>query len=151
MNRQEFIGHIGNDAEVKDLGINQIINFSVAVSESYVNKTTNEKITNTTWYECAKWGNNTQIAQYLKKGQQVYIMGKPNNRAWQNEQGDIKVVNAVKVTEILLLGGKQSNDNNAQPQQQPQQPQQPQQAQQAPQPQNNEDFNNSEEHDDLPF
>ncbi|ASD51796.1 putative single-stranded DNA-binding protein [Flavobacterium phage FCOV-F18] len=148
MNRQEFIGHIGNDAEVKDLGINQIINFSVAVSESYVNKTTNEKITNTTWYECAKWGNNTQIAQYLKKGQQVYIMGKPNNRAWQNEQGDIKVVNAVKVTEILLLGGKQSNDNNAQPQQQPQQPQQ---AQQAPQPQNNEDFNNSEEHDDLPF
>ncbi|QCW21173.1 putative single-stranded DNA-binding protein [Flavobacterium phage FCOV-F14] len=145
MNRQEFIGHIGNDAEVKDLGINQVINFSVAVSESYVNKTTNEKITNTTWYECAKWGNNTQIAQYLKKGQQVYIMGKPNNRAWQNEQGDIKVVNAVKVTEILLLGGKQSNDNNAQPQQQPQQPQQ------APQPQNNEDFNNSEEHDDLPF
>ncbi|AIX11846.1 hypothetical protein [Flavobacterium phage FCL-2] len=148
MNRQEFIGHIGNDAEVKDLGINQVINFSVAVSESYVNKTTNEKITNTTWYECAKWGNNTQIAQYLKKGQQVYIMGKPNNRAWQNEQGDIKVVNAVKVTEILLLGGKQSNDNNAQPQQPQQQPQQPQQA---PQPQNNEDFNNSEEHDDLPF
>ncbi|QCW21770.1 putative single-stranded DNA-binding protein [Flavobacterium phage V186] len=145
MNRQEFIGHICNDAEVKDLGINQVINFSVAVSESYVNKTTNEKITNTTWYECAKWGNNTQIAQYLKKGQQVYIMGKPNNRAWQNKQGDIKVVNAVKVTEILLLGGKQSNDNNAQPQQQPQQPQQ------APQPQNNEDFNNSEEHDDLPF
>ncbi|ASD52772.1 hypothetical protein [Flavobacterium phage V157] len=142
MNRQEFIGHIGNDADVKDLGINQVINFSVAVSESYVNKTTNEKITNTTWYECAKWGNNTQIAQYLKKGQQVYIMGKPNNRAWQNEQGDIKVVNAVKVTEILLLGGKQSNDNNAQ---------QPQQPQQAPQPQNNEDFNNSEEHDDLPF
>ncbi|ASD51647.1 hypothetical protein [Flavobacterium phage FCV-1] len=142
MNRQEFIGHICNDAEVKDLGINQVINFSVAVSESYVNKTTNEKITNTTWYECAKWGNNTQIAQYLKKGQQVYIMGKPNNRAWQNEQGDIKVVNAVKVTEILLLGGKQSNDNNAQ---------QPQQPQQAPQPQNNEDFNNSEEHDDLPF
>lgn len=56
MNRQEFIGHIGNDAEVKDLGTNQVINFSVAISESYVNKTTNEKITNTTWFECAKWG-----------------------------------------------------------------------------------------------
>ncbi len=140
MNRTEIIGFLGNDSEVKDLGTNQVINFSVAVSESYVNKTTNEKITNTTWYECAKWGNNTQIAQYLKKGQQVYIMGKPNNRAWQNEQGDIKVVNGVLVNEIKLLGSKQSNDNNT-PQQQ---------HQQATQPQNNEDFNNSEEHE-LPF
>ncbi len=141
MNRQEFIGHIGNDAEVKDLGTNQVINFSVGVSESYVNKNTNEKITNTTWFECAKWGNNTQIAQYLKKGQQVYIMGKPNNRAWQNELGEIKVVNGVLVNEIKLLGGKQSNDNT-QPQQQPQQ---------AAQPQNNEDFENLTDDDGLPF
>ena len=43
MNRLEIIGHIGNDAEIKDLGSNQVINFSVAVSETYLNKTTNEK------------------------------------------------------------------------------------------------------------
>lgn len=70
MNRLEIIGHIGNDSEVKDLGNNQVINFSVAVSETWIDKTTNEKKTNTTWFECAKWGNNTQIAKWLKKGQQ---------------------------------------------------------------------------------
>lgn len=117
MNRIEIIGHIGNDAEIKDLGTNQVINFSVAVSESYTNKNTGEKITNTTWFECAKWGNNTQIAQYLKKGQQVYIMGKPNNRAWQNEQGEIKVFNGLLVNEIKFLGSRQSNENNSQQEQ----------------------------------
>ncbi len=137
MNRIEIIGNIGIDAEVKDLGTNQVINFSVGVSESYVKKDTNEKITNTTWFECAKWGNNTQIAQYLKKGQQVYIMGKPNNRAWQNEQGEIKVVNGLLVNEIKLLGRKQSNDNNTQ--------------QNKPQSSEPSTTTNEEERDDLPF
>lgn len=73
MNKQEIIGFIGQDAEVKDYNQNQVINFSVAVTEGYTNKSTGEKITNTIWFECAKWGNNTQIAQYLKKGTQVYI------------------------------------------------------------------------------
>jgi single-strand DNA-binding protein len=107
MNRLEIIGHIGQDAEVKDLGQNQVINFSVAVSESYLKD--NEKKTITTWFECARWGNNTQIAQYLKKGTQVFISGKTNNRAWQNENGEIRVVNGITVNIIELLGSKKEN------------------------------------------
>lgn len=117
MQKTEIIGYLGQDAVVKDLGTNQVINFSVAVSESYVNKTTGEKITNTVWYECAKWGNNTSVAQYLKKGTQVYISGKPTARAWQNEQGNIIPVLGITVYELELLGGgkseSSSNQNNA--------------------------------------
>lgn len=139
MNKQEIIGFIGQDAEVKDLGSNQVINFSVAVSESYVNKSTNEKVTNTIWYECAKWGNNTVIAQYLKKGTQVYIYGKPNNRAWQKEDGSLVVVNGINVFEIELLGKKDSSEPSIQ---------QPQPVAQ----QNSTNAQNlNEEHDDLPF
>jgi len=113
MNRLEIIGHIGNDAEIKDLGTNQVINFSVAVSESYTNKQ-NEKVTTTMWFECAKWGNSTAIAQYLKKGTQVYVSGKPNNRGWVNEQGEAKIVNGITVFDIQLLGSKQeSTQSNA--------------------------------------
>lgn len=113
MNRLEIIGHIGNDAEIKDLGTNQVINFSVAVSESYTNKQ-NEKVTSTMWFECAKWGNSTSIAQYLKKGTQVYVSGKPNNRGWVNEQGEAKIVNGITVFDIQLLGSKtESTQSNA--------------------------------------
>jgi single-strand DNA-binding protein len=120
MQRLTIIGHIGQDSVVKDLGSNQVINFSVAVSETYVNKTTNEKITNTTWYECAKWGNNTSIAQYLKKGQQVFIEGKPSARAWQKEDGSLVSVLGINVFDITLLGSSKSEGNSTAQQQPPQ-------------------------------
>ena len=148
MQRLTIIGHLGQDAEVKDLGHNQVINFSVAVSESYVNKTTNEKVTNTTWYECAKWGNNTAVAQFLKKGQQVLVEGKPTARAWQKEDGSLVSVLGVSVLNLSLLGGGKSENTSA-PQQAPQL--------QTPAPSSDVSSNipnvgsNGEEHDDLPF
>lgn len=123
MQRVEIIGYLGQDAVVKDLGQNQVINFSVAVSESYVNKTTNEKTTTTTWFECAKWGNNTQISQYLRKGTQVFVSGKPIARSWQKEDGTLVSVLGINVLNVTLLGGAKTdvntephNANQAQPQ-----------------------------------
>lgn len=102
MNRIEIIGFLGQDAEVKETSNNQVINFSVAVDDSYKNKA-GEKVEKTVWFECARWGNNTQMAQYLKKGQQVFITGKPNNRAYAKEDGTIVVVNGITVENIKLI------------------------------------------------
>lgn len=147
MQRLQIIGYIGQDCEVKDLGHNQVINFSVAVSESYVNKSTNEKVTNTTWYECAKWGNNTALAQFLKKGTQVLVEGKPTARSWQKEDGSIVSVLGVSVLNLALLGGGKSENTSAPQQAQAQSPTS------APK---EEAFTptanfKEEEHDDLPF
>ena len=113
MQKIQVIGRIGKDAEVKDFGNSQVINFSVAVSEKYTNKQTGEVTTNTTWFECAKWGNNTSIAQYIKKGGQIFIEGKINNRAWVDQSGTPQVTNGINVFEIELLGSK--DDNQAPP------------------------------------
>lgn len=120
MNRTDIIGRLGKDAEVKDVGGTQVINFSVAVSENWKDKN-GEKQEKTTWYECAKWGNNVGIAPYLKKGTQVYVSGNAEARAYVNNEGDAVGVLGIRVFQIELLGG---NDNqgatnvntNAQPQ-----------------------------------
>ena len=44
LNRIEIIGHIGQDATVKDFNSNQVISFNVAVTETYLNKE-KEKVT----------------------------------------------------------------------------------------------------------
>lgn len=150
MQKIQVIGRIGKDAEVKDFGNSQVINFSVAVSEKYTNKQTGEITTNTTWFECAKWGNNTSIAQYIKKGGQIFVEGKINNRAWVDQSGTPQVTNGINVFEIELLGSK---DDNQTPQQQ---------SQRSPStdpvipPVNEQNFEPSssgkeEEHDDLLF
>lgn len=114
-----IIGRLGSDAEIKDLTSNQVINFSVAVSENYTNKS-GEKVEQTIWFECAKWGNNTSVAQYLKKGTQVYVTGKVSNRAWISEQGSAKCVNGINVMAIELLGSKSSDSETPTAYQQPQ-------------------------------
>lgn len=99
--RLEVIGHLGADAEVKDFSTNQVVNFTVAVSETFTKN--NEKVTQTTWFECQKWGNNTSIAQHLKKGGQVFVSGKPNNRSYINNEGTAVTVNGINVMQIQLL------------------------------------------------
>ena len=150
MQEIQIIGRIGKDAEVKDFGNSQVINFSVAVSEKYTNKQTGEVTTNTTWFECAKWGNNTSIAQYIKKGGQIFVEGKINNRAWVDQSGTPQVTNGINVFEIELLGSK--DDNQTPPSQQ----QRSQSTAPVIPPANEQQFmpissGKEEEHDDLPF
>lgn len=111
MQRIEIIGRVGADAEVKDVNQNQVISFSVAVSETYVKN--NEKVTNTTWFEISKWGNNTAVAQYIKKGGLIFVSGKVNNRSWVKEDGTAQIVNGINAFEIELLGSK--DDSNSTP------------------------------------
>lgn len=140
MIRFEAIGRIGKDAEVKDFGGNQVINFTIAVSEKYKDKSGNMQET-TTWISVAKWGNNTALAQYIKKGDMIYVSGKPNNRAYLAPDGTAKVDNGITAFEIQLLGSKQEG---AAP------------AAQAPQSHNAVPMTpaasfKEEDHDDLPF
>lgn len=130
MMRLEIIGNVGGDAVVKDLGTNQVINFNVAVTEKY------KEETKTTWFEVAKWGNTTTIAQYIKKGDKIFIAGKPNNRSWVNEQGESVTVNGIIAFEIELLGSANK-------------PQQEQSQPAASAQDVNQQFN--EEDDDIPF
>lgn len=138
MNRIEIIGHIGKDAEVKELNGNTVINFNVAVTEKW-NDQNGQQQSKTYWYQCARWVKNATIAQYLTKGTQVYVSGKPEARSYQNQQGGIEQVVGITVQQITLLGGGQQQ---AKPQGQPMQqnngqfnqPQgQPNQFQQGPQ------------------
>lgn len=103
MQRIEIIGTIGKEAEVKDLNNNHVINFSVAVNERVKDE---EK---TIWFDVAKFGNQTGVAPYLKKGTKVFVSGKVNNRAWLNQSGEAQVSNGIVAFEVELLSKSESN------------------------------------------
>lgn len=114
MQQTQIIGRLGQDSEVRDVGSTQVINFSVAVSEKWKDKDGNFQ-ENTKWYECARWGNNVQVSNFLKKGTQVYIEGVSEARAYINKEGEAVAVNGIKVFKIELLGGKNDNQQQSQP------------------------------------
>ena len=91
-------GRIGKDAEVKDFGnSNQVINFSVAVSDNYT-KQDGTKVERTIWADCVLpvRDGKTGRTQYLKKGCIVLVKGKPEARAYlkgDEPQAQLRVLN----------------------------------------------------------
>ena len=101
------VGTLGKDAEVKSLNGKNVINFSVAVNQGYGDNKT------TLWVDCAKWGEKTGIAEYLKKGTKVALHGEPSLRKWE---GGATIT--LRVADIELLGTK-SDGQQQQPTAQP--------------------------------
>lgn len=106
------VGNLGKDCVVNVSNGKQVINFNVAYTEKYKdrNGTQTQK---TTWLECSWWTDSTTIAQYLKKGVQVLIEGKPEARGYQKNDGSHGVSFAVRIQTVQLLGGnKKEGDVN---------------------------------------
>ena len=136
------VGHLGNDAEVKDLGTTQVINFNLAVTETVKN----EKVT--TWYKCAYFTNNAAIAPWLTKGSLIGIDGRPEIETYTGSDGILRANLKAIVREIKLYSSTKDKNNAPAPAPATQQQQQPpQQTNFAPSPVANAE----EEADDLPF
>lgn len=150
INKVILVGTCGQDPEVRYLpNGNAVTNLSLATSEQWTDKQTNQKVEKTEWHRVSLFGKVAEIAgEYLRKGSQVYIEGKLQTREWEKDgikRYTTEIVVDMRGT-LQLLGGKPQGDNdNAQrePQQRPQQQQRTTQ-QQAPQPQ--DDYS-----EDIPF
>jgi single-strand DNA-binding protein len=100
-----LIGRIGKDAEAKQIGEMYAINFSVATTETWMDKK-GEKQEKTTWCECVKWNKSDKLATYLTKGTQVSIEGVPSAYAYLDKNNEAKAVLEIKVKELLFVGSK---------------------------------------------
>jgi len=134
MQQLTIVGHLGSDAEIKDLGTTQVINFTLAVQE----KIKGEKVT--TWYKCAYFVNNVTIAPYLLKGSLIGVTGKPEIEVYQGSDGTPRGNLKCLAREIKIYSSTKEKPTAAT--QQAPAPQQPQKPAEIPP---------AEEPDDLPF
>lgn len=101
-------GVLGNDCEVREVGNRKAINFNVAVNQDYKNSDGN-KVEKTEWVKAVLWKGETQnskIADYLKKGQKVYIEGIPSSEGFESKEGGVKSSLIVNVKDLELIGAK---------------------------------------------
>lgn len=75
MNRTIITGHLGADAETREVGDTTLVTFSVAVTEKWKDKQGEQK-ENTTWFQAEKWNSSSVVASYLTKGTKVLVEGK---------------------------------------------------------------------------
>ena len=104
-----LIGHLGKDAEVKVHGSDSVINFSLAHTDKYKDGT-GTIVSKTTWVSYSWWVERHTIAQYMKKGTQVFVEGTVEAKMWRTHDGENKCGLNCRVYSVQLLGGKQ-NEN----------------------------------------
>ncbi len=106
MFKLEAIGHIGRDAEVREINGRKYAVFSIAV---------NRGKDKTEWLEVLKYGDNAKLLPYLKKGTKVFIRGDFNAKIYQvNESIDFRISMSVFADELQLVGGaKEENETNS--------------------------------------
>jgi single-strand DNA-binding protein len=112
LNKVMLIGYLGDDVKMHYFeGGNCIGRFPLATSEFYVNKQTNEKVSNTEWHNIVVRNKAAEICEkYLSKGDKIYVEGKIKSRQWQAEDGTMKYTTEIQATEFTFLTTKKDLD-----------------------------------------
>jgi len=106
-----IIGNVGRDPEMKytQAGV-AVCDFSVAVSKSWTDKTTNEKREKTTWFRVTAWrGLAETVNTYVHKGMQIMVTGEVNVSAYTGNDGEAKASLELTANDIQFLSRKGEN------------------------------------------
>ena len=112
VNHVTLLGRLGQDPEAKiTQGGDTLVKFSIATSRK---KQNGDEIT--TWHNCVAFKRTAEVIRdYVKKGDQVHVMGSIDNSSYQDKKsGETKYFSQVLVNNLTLVGGrKDSQDSQA--------------------------------------
>ena len=88
MNKFQFLGRLTKDPEVRYTANNntQVTTFTIAVNRKFVAQGTERQAD---FFNLTSFGKTAEfIAKYFKKGQQVLVEGRIQNRTWEDQTGN---------------------------------------------------------------
>ena len=137
INKVILIGHTGDEVKMHYFdGGGCIGRFPLATNETYTNKTTGERISNTEWHNIIVRNKAAEICEkYLHKGDKIYIEGRIKTRKWQDDKGNDRYSTEILCTDFTFLSPKSENISS----------------QQNTSSSNTEEIKNNKQEDDLPF
>ncbi|HUG48301.1 MAG TPA: single-stranded DNA-binding protein [Candidatus Limnocylindria bacterium] len=88
LNKCMIIGNLGRDPEMRYTPSGQAVTqFTVAVNRNYKDQQ-GERQEETEWFRVVAWGQQAEFAaEYLRKGNKVYVEGRLQTRQWEGQDG----------------------------------------------------------------
>ena len=108
VNKAILVGNLGRDPEVRYTPSGSAVaNVTIATSESWKDKQTGEMQEKTEWHRVVFFNRLAEIvAEYVKKGQQIYVEGRIQTRKWQDQSGQDRYTTEIVANEMQMLGGR---------------------------------------------
>jgi single-strand DNA-binding protein len=111
VNKAILIGNLGRDPELRYTPSGRaVVSFPLATTDQWTGQDgqRNEK---TVWHNIVAWGKQAEVMkEYLRKGRQVYVEGRIDNRSYEKKDGSGKAyISEVVVQNFQFLGGRPEN------------------------------------------
>lgn len=104
MNKVELIGRLTKDAELRYTQSNKAVaSFSIAVNKRVNGENSADFINCVAWSTTAEF-----ISKYFKKGQAIAVIGRLQNRSYEDDKGKHYITEVV-VEETEFVGNKQED------------------------------------------
>lgn len=113
LNKVMLIGHLGDEVKMHYFDDKNCVGrFPLATNETYTNKQTNERVTNTEWHNIVVRNKAAEICEkYLSKGDKVYIEGRIKTRKWQDDKGNDRYSTEIYCNDFTFLTTKNESGN----------------------------------------
>ena len=110
VNKVILVGNLGSDPEMRQTQKGQsVANFNLATTRTWTKD--GEKREETEWHRVIAWDRLAEICgEYLKKGSSVYIEGRLQTRAWEDDAGVKRYTTEVVAFEMQMLGRKEDKN-----------------------------------------
>ena len=111
LNKVMLIGHLGDQVKMHYFDDKNCIGrFPIATNETYMNKQTNEKVSNTEWHNIVVRNKAAEVCEkYLNKGDRVYIEGRLKTRKWIDDKGQERYTTEIICSDFTFLTNKNEN------------------------------------------
>ena len=105
------MGRLTKDPEVRYTQNNMpVANFSIAVSRRFTKENDEVKAD---FFNVIAWNKTGEfVSKYFKKGQQIAVVGRLQNRNWDDQNGQKHYATDVIAEEVDFAGSKAENNTN---------------------------------------
>jgi single-strand DNA-binding protein len=111
INKVIIIGNLTRDPEMRQTPNGQnVTTFGIATNREWMTRE-GEKKNSAEFHECVAWARLAEIcADYLKKGNLIYIEGYLKTRSWETPEGVKKFKTEIVVQDMIMLEKRKSNE-----------------------------------------
>lgn len=113
MNKFQFLGRLTKDPEVRYTANNntQVTTFTIAVNRKFVAQGAERQAD---FFNLTSFGKTAEfIAKYFKKGQQVLVEGRIQNRTWEDQTGNKRYATDFIVDDTYFADSKREGSDMA--------------------------------------
>ena len=105
LNKVILIGNLGQDPEARFTPQGTAVtNLSIATNESWKDQS-GETQDRTEWHRVVMYGRMAETAaEYMKKGQMVYVEGRLNTREWEDQNQIKRKTTEIRFDNFTMLG-----------------------------------------------